>query len=331
MLLAYPFGNPAIPFIGGNAFLNRMAAKHRDGRAAYLQRLSLQTTDIRFCHGTQERAFSHDAFWGFMAYDPGVAAVEKLPETEALNVFWDSGLAQYHDRDADVTLSVRCGPFPSRTGYAVATGPCDRLHTVPGEGHFMLAVGATPLLNTPDAGYRLDARVRSCLLVDGRGQRGDIGYPMSIPSWRHPGQGIETAQWNASTRSGVVRLDLGWAYPDDAGIAKYTRDFIVATGQPIMVRDEVVLNRARPLAWLFQARDEDGISQVDGLRYRFGTVPCLFLDARPVGCGLAASAQPTPVVWAYSSGHHFKPFVHVRYDTTAPVAAAVVEFMIAWR
>jgi len=255
---------------------------------------------------------------------------DALPPTPSLGLFADSGVIHYHDQEADITLGVRCGPFPSRTAYARADGPCDRLGIVPGDGHFIVASGTHVLLNTPDCGYRLDARVRSCMLVDGKGQWGDIGYPMSIPSWNHRGQGIDAWDWDNDAGAGWVRLNLGPAYPDDVGMTSYTREFVFAEGRHILVRDCVTLATPRHLSWLFQALEEDGISLADGLCCCIGASPCLHLQANSSECGLTPSVVETPVVWSYSSSHHFKPFVHVRYDTVDPVAAATVEFAITW-
>jgi hypothetical protein len=34
------------------------------------------------------------------------------------------------------------------------------------------------------------------------------------------------------------------------------------------------------------------------------------------------------VVWSYASAGGFKPFVHARFESAAPVAAATVDFVI---
>jgi len=330
MLAATPFANPVIPFVGGNAFLNRIAAKERDRTAARLQQILLDTPSFHFFHPTQQQAFYHDAFWGFLTFDPEIEPAAQLPETGPLRVFRDSGFVHYRDRKSDVTLTLRCGPFASHTGYRRARGPCDRLGGPPGAGHFVLAVGARPLLTTPDSGYRLHSFLRTCLLVDGKGQWGDVGYPMSIPSCRHRDYEVEAAHWDADAGAGRVGLDLTGAYPEELGMSHYSRDFLIAEGNSIVCRDHVVFDEPHELSWLFQVSEADGIRQEEGLRYRVGASPALRIMPQPVGVDLTGSVHKTEVVWSYSSSSGFKPFIHLRYDSTTATATAIVDFVITW-
>ncbi|MCG3150353.1 MAG: hypothetical protein PCFJNLEI_03836 [Verrucomicrobiae bacterium] len=319
-----------LPFLGGNAFLNRMATKYGDARAAFLQAVAVKSPPIKFSHPVQEEAFYNGALWGFLSYDPRVPPVAELPAAKPLAFFQDSGLAYHRNPQKDVTFAVRCGPWLGYHAYRHAQGPCDRMGmgVAPGPGHFTIARGHTYLLTTPDTGYKLRATVKSCLLVDGGGQYDDVGYPMSIPSKRDRGEEIQFAKWDDATQTGWVRLNLAPAYRDELQMAVYYRDFLIHPDR-LICRDQVVLNDPHQLAWLFQGNRETGIELV-GAVCRFGKDAPIDLTARPAGFELQARIQQTPVVWSYSSGSGFKPFDHVRYEATQPLHTATVEFVFKW-
>lgn len=313
----------AIPFIGGNAFLNRQATKHGDARAAYLQEIAVKSPPIKFSHPVQEEAFFNGALWGFLTYNPRVKPASALPAPAPLTFFPDSGLVFYRNPEKDITFTVRCGPWIGYHAYRLAQGPCDRMAmgVAGGAGHFTVARGHKHLLTTPDSGYKLQAAIKSCLLVDGGGQYDDIGYPMSIPSKIDRGEEIQFAKWDAATQTGWVRLNLAPAYRDELQVAYYVRDFLFYPDRMIC-RDHVVFNSPHRLAWLFQGKREHGVAVG-----RFGDIA---VTARPVGFELQASVQESPVVWSYSSGSGFKPFDHVRYDASEPRQTATVEFEFRW-
>jgi hypothetical protein len=307
-----------------------VAARHRDREAAALARAALETPEISFYHGTQRRAFYQGVLGGFTAYDPTVTPAEAPagPRRHLLH-FDDSGMVHYRDDASGVVLSLRCGPWLGYNAHQHLTCPCDRLGTAPGEGHFTLFLRGVPLLVTPDPGYRLHSFLCSCLLVDDRGQYGDVGYTMSIPSFPYRGQRIVSVEWDPASGRGRALLDLKPAYPDDMDMAHYTREFLFAPERRIVVRDHVVLGAPRRLAWLFQGSRKTGVS-VAGLRGRFGSDPALFVEPAAGGPALRAAVRETEVVWSYSSAHDFIPFDHVRYDTTEPAASALVQFVFTW-
>jgi hypothetical protein len=242
--------------------------------------------------------------------------------------FNDSGVVHYRNPDTGVVLSLKCGPLVAWSAERQVTCPCDALGGAPGAGHFSLLVDGVPLLMTPDGGYRLKTFLRSVLLVDDEGQFGDIGYPMSIPSWTHRGEAVETARYDVETGRGLVRLDLAPAYAEETGLLRYTRDFVLQPQRRLIVRDRIACDRPRTLSWLFHTR-EDREPHVEGHVAHMGTGPSLTI--RPsAGPDLRASLHETQVVWSYSSRNHFIPFQHARYDTTAPVQSAVAQFAIEW-
>ncbi|HEY3397434.1 MAG TPA: hypothetical protein VGM19_07185 [Armatimonadota bacterium] len=315
-----------LPLLGGAAFLNRAAQKWDDPRAAYLQERVLEL-DLAFTHPSACNAHYLNAIWGLMTYEPRPAAMTRPPR--ALTHFADSGLAHWRDDEHEVALAVRCAPWTGWSAYPLAPGPCDRLNSVPASGHFDVFVGDTPRLLAPDSGYRLHSRLRSVLLVDGRGQVGDIGYPMSIPSYRWPGEQIESVRWEEATQTGLIRLNLAPAYPAEAGVAAYTREFLLYPERRLVLRDTVTLDAPRPLSWLFQGRRDRGVA-LAGLTGSFGPDPALHLTPREPEVALTATVAETPVVFSYSSASGFGRFDHVRYDTVAPVDRVCLEFELRW-
>ena len=331
-MLVAPVG--AVPFIGANAFFNQMAAITGSERAAALARTLLGTPERKFYHPTEEGAYYHSAFWGLLTANTGVAPAAALPAPAPLQVYADSGLAHYRDPRADVTLSLRCGPWCGHHAYRHATGPCDRMEMWTGAGHFILAIGGKPLLITPDGGYRLRSNTRSVLLVDDAGPIGDVGYTMSIPSFRYRGEELAAARWDGEAAAGApagwVRLDLGPAYANVAGLAQYTREFVCYPGARIVCRDTVVCRQPHQFAWLFQAFAAEHWQVERGLVCRVGKGPAVRLEARPVGVALSVAICPTEVVFSYASANQFQQFAHARFATATPVAAATVEFHLTW-
>jgi hypothetical protein len=319
-----------VPCVGGSHFLNRMASKYGDERAAYLQQLVLKVAERPFWHDVWNTAYYSGAVHGFLSYDPTVAPVAALPKARPLAYFEDGGRVLYRDDAREAALVVSCGPFSGYNAYQRTKCPCDRLGLAPGDGHFTLTVKGVPLLTTPDGGYRLRSVLRTCLLIDDRGQYGDVGYPMSIPSWRDRGQCIEMARWEAAAGRGFVRLNLQPAYPEESGLAAYTRDFLLGPGAQIIVRDTVTLDAARRLSWLFHGKRSVGVAMADGLTGRIGSGPTLSIRPQSADVDLRAQVHETPVVWSYSSINEFKPFDHVRYDTVQPVTTACIDFVLTW-
>ena len=317
---------PPQPFLGANAFLNAMAAKLHSPKAAILRDLALKAEKESFYHGCETLGYYHGLFWGAMGYQPAVPGPNPEPPPP-LTFFPDTGLAHFHDRRDDVTLSVKCGAPSSHSAHRKAQGPCDRLLYSVGVGHFVLASGAHAVLNSPDTGYRLTAAQRSCLLIDGSGPHGDVGYPMSIPSWRHRGEEALFARWDEAREEGWIRLDLRPAYQDGLGMLRYHRDFILSPRlRQVVCRDQVVFSKPHRLSWLFQLGNDVAAMELGG-----GTFALAEFRLVPVGeLKLDASIRDTPVVWSYASASGFKPFKHVRYDSADETDAACVDFTFNW-
>jgi len=329
-------GRPALEnaaqLLGAAPFIARMALKYGDGQAAWLHEQMLLCADVPTA--PQQRhsmATAHGLLWGFMAYEPGVRPAPEEKQIRArrrFSHFRDSALVHYHDAHDGITLSLQCGPPNGYRAYRNARGPCDRLATPPRFGHFELSADQTPLLASPLGGYRMHTFLGNVLLVDGKGQINDIGYPMSLPSWRDHGAEIVLAEWDEAGETGRVRLDLEPAYPASLDMALYLRDLVIESGRRIICRDRIVFTEPHRLSWLFHARRDVGLKLDTGLRCRFGSEPRVWLEPRVRDLELVPSIQETDVVYSYVPTR--PKFDHVKYDTAVPVAAATADFVIEW-
>jgi hypothetical protein len=272
-----------------------------------------------------------DQIWSFFTFDPTVPITPPTRPKHSLMHFEDTCLAHFRDSEEDVMFSVRCGPPYGYHAYRHARGPCDRLGMTPRWGHFCLTRGNDPLLGTPLSGYSLRTNLGSCLLIDDRGQKDDVGYPMSLPSTPYHGQEIEAVEWDASRESGLVRLNLTPAYPDEFGVILYRREFLIRpTERTIICRDTIALDAPRRLSWLFQSPLDLNPRLERSLVYKVGQDSSgLSIEPHATGdLSLAASIHPTGVVHSYSSQH--RDFVHLRYDTKSPASSACVDFAMLW-
>lgn len=307
--------------LGGSAGLNRIAAVNRDGLATALCLQTLACPAKGFYHEAERIAYIGSALIALLAPAPMPPPVG-LPPPQPLRWWRDSGVAQYRDPEADVTLTLSCGPWCGFHAYRASACSCDRLDSLGGAGHFIINDGAANAVVSPDGAYSITSRLRNVLLIDGRGRHGDLDYPMSIPGFRHRGEQIEGAEWDAAQGAGLIRLDLGPAYPAEAGVIDYRRDFLVRRGGVITVRDRVVLDRPRDLAWLFHAAGAESITGLGGGRWRFGAR--LALSGALDGGQLASEVHDTPTVKGYSSPRI--PYRHVRFAPGRPLAVAQAEF-----
>lgn len=155
--------------------------------------------------------------------------------------FQDSGVGVV--RAGASLLVTQCGPPVSRTSYANATCCCDRLVLAPLSGNFVYMHQGRRILHTAEGGYRMRTEIGNVLLVDGRGQRGDVGMPMSYPDFRYHGERILEA-----TEKGIL-MDLA---PCCAGVREYTRYISLVPDGAIEVKDVVRPEGDRALCWRFQ-------------------------------------------------------------------------------
>ena len=319
-------GGDLKPAIWALPFLNVMASKGAAG-ADRFARVLRGTRDPHAYKHHQVQLARTERLWDLLTYDPAAMAEPPAGPRRRLAHFEDMGFVHYTDDRTGLTLCLTCGPWAGYNAYPKVRPETDRLSGAPSQGHFVLYMDGEPRLVTPDAGYRLYSFLRSCMLVDGKGQRGDVGYPMSIPSYEHRGSRVVTTRWDPESGDGFVRLDLTPAYPEELDMLFYRRDFIIRGRGELVVRDHVAFGTPRRPSWLFQASRAEGMAMEGGLRCRVGERPCLRIEPRASGVTLEASVQETEVVWSYCSAAGYVPFDHVRYDAVEPALEACVDFV----
>jgi len=323
-------GGDVIPFSGGAKFLSQIAQAYGDTLAATLARLSLEQEPEGKPRVNSVALNTLGTLITMEAGHPVLGSPEPLPPASAFLFFEDSGLVHAHQHAKDVTFALRCGPLRGHHAERFCITPCDETICVPGAGHFILARGGKPLLTTPDFGYSLQSAMRSCLLIDGQGQNGDVGYPMSIPSQPPGGERLEMARCDEKAQTVEVRLNLARAYPAALGVVYYVRQFYFSPAY-LLIRDEILLDSPRQLSWLFQGKRENGLAiEKDAAGVSFGQTEGIRLCANAPALEFHVSIRETPLVWSYHSPSGRKAFDYACFQTTGEVTHGHVEFRVEW-
>jgi hypothetical protein len=222
--------------------------------------------------------------------------------------FRDSGVGVV--RAGSSLVVTHCGPPCSGTSYAKATCCCDRLVLAPLSGNFVYVHQGRRVLHTAEGSYRESSEVGNVLLVDGRGQKGDIGYPMSYPDFTYQGEKIVAATADA------VRMDLAPAYD---GLRTYTRSIGLTAAGALVVDDTVGTEGPHTLCWRFQTYQRNPWSRVqprlwhldvDGQRYA--------VRVTVAGAEFADRIGKTLTVWGYVNENDNQWCHHLAIDVTAP-------------
>ena len=318
-----------VTLAGGLSFFSHMATTKGDAHSARLLSLLLAKAEQPHHRENLGAQHHHSRFWFFFAGDFPQAPLPAAPDVPVRRLVYlaDSALVHFRDDELDVALSLQCGPWCGYHAERHAPDPCDRMLMRVAAGDFRFALAGQDMVTHADTGYSLHTGAGSVLLIDYRGQVGDVNYPMSIPSQPHRGEEIRRVQWDEESGAGMVRLDLAAAYPEDAGLIRYWRDFLIRPGRELVVRDRLLLDRARQLSWLFQADERRGLS-LDGLTARLAGPPQMTIRPVADSMELGAAVRRTYQVYAYSSSRPV--FHHFRYDTRQPVADACIDFVMEW-
>lgn len=253
-------GGDLSPLNGGHSFLAQMP---NDPDAQWLlDRLFEQDRLTREQKGDTERnhqssylEWNYQKEWLWAMLFTEIASSVPLPpaergdvvrcgsDTAGRTMFWfrDVGVGIVRtERDIVVT---HCGPPVSTTSYARATCCCDRMVIAPASGNFAYVHKGRLVFHTAEGGYRMTTDIANALMVDGRGQKGDIGMPMSYPEFKYHGEKILDV-----ADTGVL-MDLAPAY---GGLAAYTRRVSLTPAGDLEIEDTVRPEGARMLCWRFQ-------------------------------------------------------------------------------
>lgn len=308
-------------FYGGWGFFNAIAAKHRDPRAAHLAALMVRQYATRAIDMRPAATVLH----AVMHHDPSVKSTKALDAPPFVHLP-DSGLVHYRDDARDAAVSIRCIP-PTGSGCDPALiCPCDQAVDAPLGGHFTVAVGNQTLIQTAEGGYRMRASHGNVLLVDGKGGYGDEDYAMGIPGFRHRGERIEVAWFDAARGEGFVRMDLARAYPEAMGLVTYQREIFLRPGG-MTCRDRVVSAKPHAFSWHFQTYARRSVTDLGENRWKTAEgASALLLTGQAFGCPLSSSVGPTEVVWSYGNENEDQPFVHVAFATPPDVRSFTANF-----
>jgi hypothetical protein len=315
---------------GTIAIFNQIASKYRDPHAAWTAEQHLLLEPPRFITSTHRRAYVHGILDGLLTYDPSVQP-QPIERTPRLLSYWpDLGMAHYRDDANDMTWSVQCGPPDGYGMWPKTVCPCDCLDGAPTAGHFSINLHSEPTIGSTENSYRLRTNAGNTLLIDGHGQRDDVGYPMSIPRQPYHGAHIAYCRFDEQAQRGVVTLDLTPAYDESLGVAMYQRQFRFEPNRRMVMRDRVVLDEPKTLSWLFHCREDRGPTRDGKLAMCIGGETKLRIEPAGPHLNLTANVAPTEVVYTYVSATGFMGYRHVRYDTTQPVRRATVDFVMTW-
>ncbi|MCK5844068.1 MAG: heparinase II/III family protein, partial [Victivallales bacterium] len=249
------------------------------------------------------------------------------PEFEALNVFQDGGGVHYRFDPARFTVAVMCHPnAPSHHSIGTDMNSTDRALSNPSSGAFSVAVGDEVLIQNAESGYRTGSELGNVLLVDGRGQIGDVGYPMGVPMRRWRGDRIQSWRTAEDGDGGFARLLLTAAYPDESGVLRYTRDFHF-DGASTRVVDTVVSSEKHNFEYRFNTYQDHDIERLSDTEFVIrGAEAALNLSISSADWDV--SIADTDVVWSYVNEHDGRPFKHLRIALRKPVEAFALEFVV---
>lgn len=253
------------------------------------------------------------------------SAPTERPTISSLNHFPDGGFLSYNVPDKRLHISVNAYP-PSGAFHAAGLdlSGTDMGIPNPSAGHFSVAIGAEPLIQNAESGYRTGSRLSNIPLFDDNGQYGDIGYTMGVPLRNHNCARIQTCY--AAGEDGGARVNMTAAYPQELGVLTATRDFTFSP-EELIVTDTLITRTERTVSWHFHTWQRHELIMVAAGRFRFswqGRGVELIVS----GCeGMKFAIGDTEVVWAYVNEQQDQPFRHLRC-MAPPACATRVTFTV---
>ncbi len=251
-------------------------------------------------------------------------------EPAAFDHLPDIGQVNYRQTRENINVAMRCMIPAGQAASFKLTNPCDRIIDAPMEGHFSVHIKGRNLLLTAEGGYQMRSDLSSALIIDGQGGYEDQHYAMGVPGVTWRGQQIEIARYDPQTRTALVRMNLGPAYPREAGILSYVREFHL-TPSSLRLRDLLVSTRPHQYAWHFHSYSSVTQRMLHENHWQISQEDAsLELTGLCAESALQSSTHATPVVWAYGNEHHDQTFKHVRFNTLHASACLSAEFVVNW-
>lgn len=311
-------------FYAGWGFFNAIAALHGDGCAKRMTQLLVD----RYLEQENIPIRPVSTFLAMVNHQSDVQPVALSPQP--FDVRADSGSTNYRLTRPDVNVSIRCAAPPAISAYYKSFCPCDRIIDAQLEGHFTVAVNGRMLLLTAEGGYRMRASLGSVLHIDGKGAWGDADHPMGACNAVFRGQYIEASRYDEATGNAYLRLRLDPAYPREAKLIRYHREFFLRP-DGLRCRDLVICQEPHEYSWHFQTYADHQIESLGNQAYRVTERDAsLTLTGRAVQTQLVDQVADTDVVWAYGNENDDRAFRHIHYVTQEHVGNLTAEFDVAW-
>lgn len=300
---------------GGQAFLAQMANLGDEDARFLLERFLEPATLLRPRDGYAEWHFQKDWLWALLFHRTEQPLSPLAPEaafrqsSHAGNVtaewFKDTGAGII--RSGSSLLIAHCGPPVAHSSQSKLTCCNDRMVAAPLSGNFLYIHDGRKVLHTAEGGYRQESAVGNVLLVDGQGQKGDKGMPMSYPNFPDHGESI----LGVDADSGV-RMDLTPAYDH---VQRYLRTLHLDAEGGLHCHETVEADAGRVLTWRFQSSVKHPWSsvapgiwklEVEGMVYR--------LTFEVKGAAALACIGETLSVWGYVSAVGNIPCHHLAIE-----------------
>lgn len=312
-------------FYAGWGFFNAIAQKHNHAGAARLARILVD----RYAQDGSNIDIRPIATSLAMIDHHPVVAPRRL-QPKPFDARLDTGFVNYRPVGQQVNVVMRCVAPPAISSATRTNCPCDRAVDAPVEGHFTVAVGNQTLLLTAEGGYRQRSSLGSTLLIDSKGQYGDLDYAMGVPNMPLRTHCIETARYDEQTGRAYVRMKLHPAYPREARLLHYTREFVLEP-RGMLVRDVVLSEVEHEYSWHFQTYARRTIDALGDQRYRITDGgDGMTLEAAAIECEFSSTIADTDVVWAYANENDDQPFKHIRFVTAKKSRQLTAEFRVRW-
>lgn len=307
---------------GTNAYLHHLRQEYQDEAAASLLDQIFQRKDAML----RRQSDSMGTVEGLMVYAPEreVIAPQRM-QKDGATFFESTGRMIYRDESMEFRLRLGTVTDPQKMTYL--TNPNDKALTDFGRGHFHCTRDGEVIFGTPLSPYRLSAETRTCLLVNGKGQRGDIGYPMSLPAEVNLPPTTVCRQDTTCRRTLDLEIDLAAHYPEKAAVLEYSRRFSFRPGG-LTILDRITCARPANLAWLFQFPENLSMENGGAGNFCFPNHPDIHFRIRSEELNPQFSFRKTPVVHSYMGTT--MPHRHLRVNLAGRVRAAHIEFMLTW-
>jgi hypothetical protein len=299
--IAFPFCYSDYSTIdGAQAFLAQMADLGDADAQFLLERFMMPESLGRSRNDYAEWHVQKDWLWALLFHRPGQAPKplsikgRRMDHHGTISAHWFQDTGAGVLRSGKSLLIAHCGPPVAHSSYPKLTCCNDRIVATPLSGNFIFSHEGRPIIRTAEGTYRQESAIGNVLLVDGKGQKGDIGIPMCYPDFPYEGQSILGVQ----AASGIT-MDLAPVYED---LTEYQRTLRLDEAGALHCVDTVSTEAGRLLTWRFQTAEHHRWTpivptvwdlEVDGALYR--------VRFNVDGTTATATIGKTITVWGYVS------------------------------